>query len=43
MDLEFLLRRKSKWKDALQAILFQEGDIVRLGKKGEAREEQDEQ
>ena len=43
MDLEFLLRRKPKWKAALQAILFHEGDIVSLGQKGESREEQADQ
>jgi len=35
MDLEFLLRKKDKWKLTLQAILFKEGDIVKLGEKGE--------
>lgn len=35
MDLEFLLRRKPIWRATLQAILFQEGDIVQLGSKGE--------
>jgi hypothetical protein len=39
MDLEWLLRRKAKWRAALQNILFQEGDIVALGKKGEEAEE----
>lgn len=29
MDLEFLLRQKSKWRSISQAILFQEGDIVK--------------
>ena len=28
MDLEFLARRKDKWRVALQKILFKEGDIV---------------
>jgi hypothetical protein len=28
MDLEFLARRKEKWRVALQRILFTEGDIV---------------
>jgi hypothetical protein len=28
MDLEFLARRKEKWRIALQRILFTEGDIV---------------
>src|ERR1700730_9425612 len=31
MDLEFLLRRKPKWRVALQDILFKEGDIVEHG------------
>lgn len=35
MDLEFLLRRKQQWRDTLQKILFQQGDIVQLGKAGE--------
>jgi hypothetical protein len=39
MDLEFLLRRKPKWRAALKAILFGEGDIVKLGEKGEHDED----
>ena len=39
MDLEFLLRRKPMWRAAMQAILFHDGDIVKLGKKGEEAEE----
>ncbi len=39
MDLEFLLRRKPKWKAALQKILFKQGDIVKLGKQGEEAED----
>jgi hypothetical protein len=35
MDLEFLLRKKDKWRTTLKAILFQSGDIVKLGEKGE--------
>ena len=35
MDLEFLLRKKPKWRATLQAILFTTGDIVEKGKKGE--------
>jgi uncharacterized protein len=35
MDLEFLLRRKPKWKGILQEILFQEGDIVKHGEQAE--------
>ena len=34
MDLEFLLRKKDKWKIVLQSILFKEGDIVELGERG---------
>ena len=36
MDLEFLTRRKEKWRQTLQGVLFQPGDIVR---KGDAAEE----
>ncbi len=39
MDLEYLLRRKPKWRAALEKILFQAGDIVALGKQGEEAEE----
>ena len=39
MDLEFLLRRSPKWRAALKAILFTEGDIVAAGDKGEDAEE----
>lgn len=35
MDLEFLLRRKPVWKQILQGILFQSGDIVENGEKAE--------
>jgi hypothetical protein len=35
MDLEFLLRKKPKWKKILQGVLFQPGDIVKNGKKAE--------
>lgn len=38
MDLEFLLRRMPMWKAALQAILFQDGDIVELGEAAEKAE-----
>ena len=38
MDLEFLLRRKPKWRVALQTILFSEGDIVELGERAEDAE-----
>ncbi len=36
MDLEFLLRRKPKWRTVMQTILFKQGDIV---ERGEAAEE----
>ena len=39
MDLEFLLRKMPKWKSTLQAILFKDGDIVKLGEKGEEKAE----
>jgi hypothetical protein len=39
MDLEFLMRRNKKWREVLQGILFQPGDIVELG--DEAEEETD--
>ena len=38
MDLEFLLRRTPKWRAALEAILFTEGDIVKAGERGEKAE-----
>ena len=37
MDLEFLLRKKEKWRTVLQAILFKKGDIVELGEEGEEK------
>ncbi len=39
MDLEFLLRKMPKWRITLQSILFQKGDIVKLGEKGEEKAE----
>ena len=39
MDLEFLLRQKPKWRAALREILFKDGEIVSLGKKGEEAED----
>jgi hypothetical protein len=39
MDLEFLLRRKPKWRAALEKILFTEGDIVEAGERGEKAED----
>jgi len=35
MDLEFLARRKEKWRLALQRILFTEGDIVERAEQAE--------
>jgi len=35
MDLEFLLRRKPVWRETLQGILFQPGDIVEHGEEAE--------
>ena len=35
MNLEFLLRRKPKWRGILKEILFQEGDIVKHGESAE--------
>ena len=35
MDLEFLMRRKPSWREILQGILFQDGDIVQRGEKAE--------
>jgi len=35
MDLEFLLRCKTEWRKILKPILFTQGDIVKLGEKGE--------
>ena len=35
MDLEFLLRKKSKWKTVMQNVLFQPGDIVENSEKAE--------
>lgn len=37
MDLEFLLRKKEKWRTTLKEILFTTGDIVKLGEKGEKK------
>ena len=35
MDLEFLLRRKAKWREITKEILFQPGDIVAHGEEAE--------
>jgi hypothetical protein len=39
MDLEFLLRRKEKWRIACRGVLFRDGDIVELGEKAEEAED----
>jgi hypothetical protein len=41
MDLEFLIRRKPKWRVALQKVLFQKGDIVEHGEEAEQAEEKE--
>ena len=38
MALEFLSRRKPKWRAVMKEVLFQEGDIVELGEEGEEAE-----
>lgn len=35
MDLEFLLRKKPKWRTTLKDILFKDGDIVEHGEEAE--------
>ena len=35
MDLEFLLRQKPQWREILQGILFQQGNIVEYGDEAE--------
>ena len=35
MDLEFLLRKKPKWRDVMKEILFRPGDIVEHGEDAE--------
>ncbi len=35
MDLEFLLRKKPKWRELMKGILFQTGDIVEHGEEAE--------
>src|SRR5947209_3451950 len=37
MNLEFLLRRKAKWRAILKDILFQDGDIVKHGEEAEEK------
>src|SRR5437763_5559587 len=38
MALEFLSRRKPKWRAVLREVLFTEGDIVEHGEEGEKAE-----
>jgi hypothetical protein len=38
MALEFLSRRKPKWRAVLREVLFKEGDIVAHGEEGEEAE-----
>jgi hypothetical protein len=38
MDLEFLLRRKPKWRIACENVLFKPGDIVEHGEEAEEAE-----
>src|SRR5689334_22556407 len=35
MDLEFLLRKKDKWKTIMKKVLFKDGDIVEHGEKAD--------
>jgi hypothetical protein len=35
MDLEFLLRKKPKWREVMEGILFKPGDIVEHGEEAE--------
>src|SRR4030095_5209016 len=35
MDLEFLLRKKKKWRTIMKNVLFKAGDIVENGEKAE--------
>jgi uncharacterized protein len=39
MDLEYLLRRKPRWRETLRGILFTEGDIVAEGDQAEEASE----
>ena len=40
MDLEFLLRKKDKWKTVAKNILFKEGDITENAEKAEDKIEE---
>jgi uncharacterized protein len=39
MNLEFLLRRKDKWRTIMKNVLFKPGDIVENGEKAEEKVE----
>jgi hypothetical protein len=39
MDLEFLLRKKTEWREILKGILFKKGDIVEHGDEAEEASE----
>jgi hypothetical protein len=39
MDLEFLLRKKPKWKETMKGILFKPGDIVEHAEEAEEESE----
>lgn len=39
MDLEWLLRRKPKWRVAVQGVVNKSGDIVQNGKRAEDQED----
>jgi hypothetical protein len=41
MALEFLSRRKPKWRVVLQDVLFKEGDIVEHGEEAESDEKKE--
>ena len=40
MDLEFLLRKKDKWRTVVKNILFKKGDIVENAEKAEEKIEE---
>jgi hypothetical protein len=37
MDLEFLLRKKPKWRTVCKEVLFKQGDIVEHGEEAEEK------
>src|SRR3954464_30626 len=39
MDLEFLLRKKTEWREIMKGILFKKGDIVEHGDEAEEESE----